>query len=203
MIGQDFARIIKPTDANPIRAVRLGQGTLLADETEQGEREAFERGRAAGLEQAKAETTDLLARQGRLLDTLVQELRATRELLLKDAEEPIAALALEIAGKVLRERHDAVRESVVAQVREAVARVKDGGPLKVLVHPADAPLLEQARDLVSASMEEGAILSIEPDPRISPGGCMVETPEKLVDARIETQLVRIGEALKRGVTRGK
>jgi flagellar biosynthesis/type III secretory pathway protein FliH len=201
VISQDFARIFKPTSAELVQAYQLElAGSESASPAKaQGpspEEQAYERGLAEGIQQTRAEAAALLERQCQLLAALVQELRATRDVLLKDAEEPIAALALAVVRKVLREHGATLGDAIVAQVREAVAKVREGGPLRVLVNPSDAALLEEARETITSSFEGTVTLQVEPDARITSGGCLIETPERVVDARIEVQLARIAEALR-------
>jgi flagellar biosynthesis/type III secretory pathway protein FliH len=201
VITQDFARILKTADAESAKSYQLEPAPASpgAYDRESRERSAYERGVAEGTQRARAEAADLLERQCQLLTALVQELRLTRDLWFKDAEEPIAALALAIVRKVLREQGDGLREAVVAQVREALAKVREGGPMKVLVNPGDASLLEEARETIATSFEGRMTLQVEADPRISSGGCLVETPSRVVDARIEVQLARIAEALRQTI----
>jgi flagellar assembly protein FliH len=201
LIERDFARILKPSGADSATVYQPAAIVLLGSDSgpDQGpdrEQQAYERGVAAGEQQVRQEVAVLVERQGQLLENLIQELKTTRELLLKDAEEPIAALALEIARKVLHDEAAALRDAIVAQAREAIARVREGGPVKVLVNPQDVPLLEDAREAIAKTFEETVTLQVVGDARISKGGCIVETPVRLVDARIEVQLARIAEALK-------
>jgi flagellar biosynthesis/type III secretory pathway protein FliH len=43
-------------------------------------------------------------------------------------------------------------------------------------------------------------LKFETDPSISPGGCLVHTSSLLIDATLDTQLLRLGEALRKRET---
>jgi len=204
VIAQEFARIFKSADTEGMKTVHPGSpggGLDAASQTEIEalERQAYERGMADGVQQARAEAAALLERQCQLLASLVQELRLTRELWFKDAEEPIAGLAMAIVRKVLREHGEGLRNVIVEQVREAVAKAREGGPMKVLVNPNDAPLLEEAREAIATSFDGALTLQVEADPKISSGGCLVETPIRVVDARIEVQLTRIAEALRQTI----
>lgn len=205
MISQDFARIIKTTSTELVQTYRLelagsGPGPSAQSEGPSPEDLAYAKGLAEGIQQTRAEAADLLARQVQLLGALIEELRATREMLLKDAEEPIAALALAIVRKVLREHGASLGGAIVEQVREAVAKVREGGPLKVLVNPGDAALLEEAREAITSSFDGTMSLQVEADARITSGGCLVETPSRVVDARIEVQLAKIAEALRETIS---
>ena len=56
----------------------------------------------------------------------------------------------------------------------------------------------EARPHLLKSLEDAARLRFDPDPSLAPGGCIVETAQRIVDADIETQLHRIGAALQKG-----
>jgi flagellar assembly protein FliH len=201
VILQEYARILKPDRTGPLQAYPLEHAAGPLSDTssvldQDPERVAYERGVAAGEQRMKQEIADLLERQNALLETLIREIRASREAWLKDADEPIAALALAIARKVLHEQSDLLQQAIVEQTRQALERVRGAGPVTVRVNPDDVAILQQQREALTALYEGPLPLHVEADARISRGGCLVETPERVVDARIETQLARIAEALK-------
>ncbi|WP_447972071.1 FliH/SctL family protein [Nitrospira sp. Kam-Ns4a] len=199
MIAKEFARVLKPEGAAALQPYELqavtSPGARAAEEPAREQR-AYERGVADGERRVQEQMLAPLERQNALLTALVREIRAHREAWLRDAEDLVAGLALEIAAKVLRERSEALGAAVAAQARELVARIRDGGPFTIRVHPQDVPVLEGFRAALAAA-GEGAAVEIQSDPRVSRGGCLVETPSRLADARLEVQLARLGEALRR------
>jgi flagellar biosynthesis/type III secretory pathway protein FliH len=60
--------------------------------------------------------------------------------------------------------------------------------------------LEPARQALSQRADRALTIKIEADAAIARGGCFIHTPSRLVDATLETQLLRIGEALRRRST---
>jgi flagellar biosynthesis/type III secretory pathway protein FliH len=109
-------------------------------------------------------------------------------------------LAFGIAQKVLRDAVAERPELILAQVQAALAHVPEGGFIKICVHPLDLPLLEPARQALSQRADRALTIKIEADAAIARGGCFIHTPSRLVDATLETQLLRIGEALRRRST---
>ena len=100
--------------------------------------------------------------------------------------------------------HEAAAEKqdfIAALVRDAMSRIKDqwqdGALVTIKAHPQDVPVLEKVREQLNQDTDAPANLRIEADPSVSAGGCRVETATRVVDATLEAQLVRLGEALKR------
>jgi flagellar biosynthesis/type III secretory pathway protein FliH len=68
--------------------------------------------------------------------------------------------------------------------------------VKICVNPLDLPQLEAARRALAERADGALSIKLEGDPSILRGGCRVHTSSRLVDASLETQLLRIGEALR-------
>ena len=86
-----------------------------------------------------------------------------------------------------------------AQLKAALATIRESGVVTVRAHPSDVSVLEAARPELSRDREPALVLHIEGDPSLSRGSCVVHTTNRLVDASLDTQLLRLGEVLqKRG-----
>ena len=112
-------------------------------------------------------------------------------------EEEVAALAFSIAQKVLRDLITDSRDVIVTQVRAALSHLHESGLVRIRVHPSDLAILESARVGLSQTPHGLLSLKFETDPGISPGGCLVHASSLLIDATLETQLLRLGEALRK------
>jgi flagellar assembly protein FliH len=150
-----------------------------------GERLAFERLAAARRQEQE------------LVTAVVDRLEAIGNRLHATIEQDVASLAFGIAQKVLREAVTERPELVLTQVQAALGHVPEGGLIKICVHPLDLPLLEPARQALCQRADRSLTIKFEADASIARGGCLVHTPSRLVDATLETQLLRIGEALRR------
>lgn len=147
---------------------------------EEGERRAKERGR---LEYA-------------LLADILRKFEAARSSLGQVFEEEVVALAFRIASKVVHETAGTCKDQIVAQAKAALAAVHDPGAVVIQVHPADAPALEAARAELVAQRDLALTVKIEPVNAMPRGSCLLHTPSRMIDASLDTQLLRLGNALK-------
>jgi flagellar biosynthesis/type III secretory pathway protein FliH len=161
----------------------------------------YRRGLADGEKRAREKQAVSMERQHALLAQVVKQIEQASVNLLGKVEEQVAGLAFEIARKVIHQVAEERRELVLTQVQQAVAKIREsakaGGLVRVRVHPTDLPFLEAARDTIATHFEGPVSLTVEAEASISPGGCRIETETRLVDATLESQLVRLGEALRR------
>jgi flagellar biosynthesis/type III secretory pathway protein FliH len=151
----------------------------------EGERVAFERLTAARRQEQE------------LVEAIIDRLEGVWRQAHDTIERDVASLAFGIAQKVLREAVAERPELVLAQVQTALGHVHERGLVKIGVNPLDLPLLEAARQALSERVDEAVTLKLEGDPSIARGGCFIQTSSRLIDATLETQLLRIGEALSR------
>jgi flagellar biosynthesis/type III secretory pathway protein FliH/FixJ family two-component response regulator len=162
-----------------------------------GEAAAYQRGIVEGERRAREQVGPVHERQGALLATAVTEFERARATTIKKAEEDVTDLALAIASKIVRECIDEKRDLVQRQVREAIARVRDSREVLIRVHPDDRASIEGIRETLFSLFEGPVTMKIEGDLGVAKGGCLLETPTRLIDATIDAQLARLGEALKR------
>lgn len=155
----------------------------------------YMRGLAEGERHAR-EQLGKLRQQEALVAGLARRLAEACSNLPERLEAEVVTLAFDIARKVIHASAETQRDVVVAQAKEAIARLGDGKAIRIFVHPRDLPLLEEAGRELTAGLDGPVSLKIEADGRISPGGCLVQTPTHLVDATVEGQLTRIAEALR-------
>ncbi len=132
-----------------------------------------------------------------LLTEIARGLESTWASLHSRMAEDVAALALSLAEQIVRESFQERRERVVEQVKTALAHVPDAGGITIVVHPLDLPLLESAREAIAADRKGPVRFEFHGDATISQGGCLVKTETRVVDATLETQLWRLGEALRK------
>ncbi|MBE0539886.1 MAG: hypothetical protein IH623_00675 [Verrucomicrobia bacterium] len=158
------------------------------------EQVAFERGRREGekalSEQLLRQRSELIELQNGVLNTLRQAVsQVTRE-----CEGAMVALTLEIAGKLVADI-PLSSEMVEAAVREALAHVEQQGRLTVSLNPMDFELLQQANAPILLTDVGGERLRFQTSPKVSRGGCLVQTNFGVVDARRETKFEALKQSL--------
>ena len=154
---------------------------------EDGWREGYE----AGIGEARARMSDAVAATAGMLSAMEEELAALPERLAQE----VAAVALETAARIIRAELAVRPERVVDVARGAIRRATDRDRLLAHVNPADLAVMREATAGLVDQMGGIHRFDVIEDPRIAPGGCVLETPSGDVDARIESQLSRILEGL--------
>ncbi|MHB0885363.1 MAG: FliH/SctL family protein [Bacillota bacterium] len=160
------------------------------------EREAHEKGLAAGREEglrlAQEESHGVIAEAGQVLE----DAKAERQEIIAEARPEILRLALAVAHKIIREAAEDDSEMTFRAALDAVKKVRDEEELTIRANPRDAVELEERRQELRAAARGLKKLTITEDPTIEPGGCVVDGPRGSVDARIERQLTRAEKALR-------
>src|SRR6185436_18518563 len=145
-----------------------------------------------GVAEARRREQQLLAETVRRFDDRWTSLHQT-------VEEDVTALAFSLATRILRDTVIDRRDAVLGLLRSALATVREAGVVTVRTHPSDAPILESARAELCRDRPASFALHVEGDASFSRGSCVVESTNRLVDASLDQQLLRLGEVLqKRG-----
>ena len=125
------------------------------------------------------------------LRSLVREMNGTRRNLLKNWEENIMQIAAAIAYQTILREPSLTKAASVDLLREALELAMNCATLKIRMNPAD---VDSLRKQIRAILEETGNLAkseVVPDPKITQGGCLVETSLGVVDERLESRLERI------------
>ncbi len=158
------------------------------------EDESFEHGRRAA---ESSFSQQLVSQRNEMLDLqngVLNSVRAAIPQVIRDTEEMLIDLAVATAERLVAGM-PVDREAVEFAVREALTQVEDGSQVRVLLHADDLALLKKGgSQLLDADVSEGAMI-IEPSPDVTRGGCILRTRFGDIDARRETKLQQVKQAL--------
>jgi flagellar biosynthesis/type III secretory pathway protein FliH len=104
-------------------------------------------------------------------------------------------LAVAIAGRITRREVTRAPEITVDLVAEALRLAAGSSDVALHLHPQDAAALGAQVQLLIDALRPACPASIVPDPKVSPGGCRVETRFGSIDQQFEVQLERIEREL--------
>jgi flagellar assembly protein FliH len=144
----------------------------------------YDLGRVEG---EKALSEQLLKQRAELQELLhgtLDALRQTVPQVVRDTENMVVSLALEVARKLVSDMPVSV-PMVEAAVRDALTHVESSAQVTVRLHPADLELLQNASSALLASAEAPNDFRFLSSAEVSRGGCLVETRFGTVDARRE------------------
>jgi len=123
------------------------------------------------------------------LDNWCRELTAGQDLQRQGIATEAAGLALALARKIIRDTVEVDPGFVTRTLETALFKVRDSNPLKVVVHPDDANLLNDNPDLMSG-LRIGTVVA---DRRVEKGGCLVRAGVREWDATLSRQMDFLSE----------
>jgi len=182
----------------PLRGLRLAAASVseeeLARRLADGEQAAFERGRIEGgkamAEQLRTQQAAMVQLQQGVLDSL----RGAIPQVVRDSEQALVALALEVARKLVGGMPVSA-EMVEAVVHEALAQVEETTDCHIHLHPDDCALLEQFNPSLTAGSSGPLRLHIHRSTDVARGGCLVKSRFGIVDAQRDTKIALLEKSL--------
>jgi flagellar biosynthesis/type III secretory pathway protein FliH len=157
-------------DADAVRAEAMDQG--------------LEAGRAAGLAEMAA---------------WIAAARADEERRLETARPLALPLAIKMAERIIGRAVAVAPELMVDIVGEALAACRSrAGAVTVRVHSDDLPAVEARQGELAAKAPGASAIALVADDNVGRHGCVIETAQGRVDARLESQLAALERALTGG-----
>jgi len=147
----------------------------------------FQEGEASGLERALQE----LEPSRQAAEKAASQLAVLHEEITNHTHENIMALALIVARKVLEKEIRAAPEAVADLVEKALVHFPLDQKVRVRLNPADLTFLTGKSTDGTPAETPGREVRWTPDDTVTPGGCIVEGPEHVVDGRLDTALERL------------
>ncbi|MCW2277943.1 FliH/SctL family protein [Heliophilum fasciatum] len=157
--------------------------TLKAKAVEQG----YQEGYGQALQDVQGQAEQIMANAWQEAEVA----RQAKAAYLTNHEVEIVELALEIAAKILHREIESNSETVIAVTTAALSKVQDMSQVVVRVHPDDYPLIDRIKPELYSLIKGLRTMSIEKDDTIARGGCIVETGNGYVDARIDAQFEEV------------
>lgn len=154
-------------------------------EESRGYRNGYERGTAAAAKEYQEKSAALDQAMSLFEDTLSGEV--------KQVDRYAVELAFAALARVVGDQHANAEFSRVV-IEDALEAVRGASTVVVRVSQSDFDALQSVQgDLASAGKFRD--LELVADPRVSVGGCLIETDNGSWDARLETQLARLKDTV--------
>ena len=154
--------------------------------------EAFTQGFDAGREAGATAERERLASSVEAVSRLLVELREREARWTDRMEENLSALAVAVGRQLFDAELQASPTHAATLVRRALTEFPIDQAVLIRVNPTDLA------SITAAAVSEGtppttgrAEAQWVPDPRVAPGGCVVEGRDRIVDGRVDTALERL------------
>jgi flagellar assembly protein FliH len=161
------------------------------------EEAAYQRGLEDG-RRVMRETHELEVRRTMAsLAAVAEALQGSRAEWCATMEANVHALAVAVARRIVQREIATDPALVAAMTRHALEQVELDGRVEVRLHPDD---LAEVRARLAPLAPDGRPVDVAwvPDAAVGQGGCIVETPQRLVDGQLDTALRALYERLRDG-----
>jgi type III secretion protein L len=148
----------------------------------------FERQSAAGFEEGVA------AGRMEIAERMIESVNKTVHYV-SGLEKSVVEIVMKALRRILGDMPE--RERVTQVVKSALAVARTQRSVVVRVHPADAEHVRARVDEITKPYPNVSFLEVTPDPRLQPGGCILESEIGVIDASLEAQLQAIENSLSR------
>ena len=144
-------------------------------------------------ESPDAETGSSLPAALSAVQTALNELQTQRDRWLDQFQHVTVTLGIAIAERLLRRTLAVDPKATVDLMHTALGWAVGAEHIRIRCHPDDCDVIEQAAALPPSDLPNDIVFVR--DDTITRGGCIVETTQGVIDARLETMLDRIAEEL--------
>jgi len=155
---------------------------------QKGIQEGHVKGRQQGLDTAREMIEEAVEiKQGAL---------EAKERIVKEAEEEIIRIVMEIARKIVGEQLKTDREAILGPVKKALEKCAFSAGVIMKVSPEDYDVVELSKSKLMAEIEGISQIEIIAEDTLSQGSCLLETDAGFINSSLEVQLDRIEEAFR-------
>lgn len=106
-------------------------------------------------------------------------------------EQEVVQLACSIAEKIVRHEVTQVPDTILEVIHLALRQIKDRSRVIIRVNSRDLDRVRKARAEIASWSEGVKELEFVEEPRVDPGGAIIESTDGVLDARITSQLKEI------------
>ncbi|WP_248926375.1 FliH/SctL family protein [Paenibacillus hamazuiensis] len=156
----------------------------------------FEQGFQQGTLQAEQQVRDQFQEMIDQAKSVLEQSYLLKEQLIQESEPFLIELSCAIAEKIIARQLTLEQEWVIDLVRSILVRRKEQGIITLCVSPQHFSYIQDAREELVLHIDSQAELQIIPDASVADHGCVVRSSFGSIDARIDTQLHEIKNALR-------
>lgn len=156
----------------------------------------FEAGKKSAMEMMENEFKKKLFSSVKGLFTLTENMRKEFNEYKSTMDNHIITVALAIASKVIKQEVSIKNEAIISQLKAAINKIIGVNSFVVYINPKDEEILRLYKNDIINKFDSLKDFTIQVNEKIGVGGCKLESQVGNVDAKIESQLSVIEEALR-------
>ena len=176
-------------EARDVVALAQEQAKRIVEEAERQRESILEQARQEGYTQGLGEWNQILARTLQVAEDLK-----------KSWEETMLRLSVRVAEKIIGEHLKLHPDTIVGIVQQALEGSRFGKHLIIQVNEAEVQQVRSHVQRLKQSLGFNSEIEIVASSSLPTGSCVIESELGIVDARLDTQLKCLEDALTRGVS---
>lgn len=153
--------------------------------------QAYAEGLAKGEQEARAEWEQALEQAASILE----DAHIRKRQIVSEAEPFLLELSVQIAETIIGRQLSLEQDWVIDLIKRVLAKERQRGVVTLCVSPGQYGMIRDSRDELAMTIDSQAELQIVPDASVSEHGCVIRTDFGSLDARIDSQLSEIKQAL--------
>jgi len=158
---------------------------------EEGFRQGYDNGKAEAEAELREQYNEMLQEASQILN----QAYVLKQQIIQEAEPFLIQMSCAIAEKIIARQLSVEPEWIIELIESVLARRREKGIITLCVAPAHFSYIQDAREELLLHIDSQAELQIIPDPSVHDHGCVVRSSFGSIDARIDTQLKEIKNAL--------
>jgi flagellar assembly protein FliH len=157
--------------------------------------EAYSLGLKEGQEKGFNDMTAEIKKQTDQLQEIVDSIVNQKKEITMANEKHLIQTLFHVAKALALDEIKANPEHIKAVVVQALENAQSEEEIILRMNPSDSQFLEKIKGSAGNPFEKMSRLKVEPSESITPGGVIVETNYGIVDATVETRVLKIYQAL--------
>jgi flagellar assembly protein FliH len=161
----------------------------------------FEKGVQKGIAEGRAQSDNEFRQKleglQESMHTVVRNLETEKNEIYARADRTMLELCRLMVRKIIAAETTQNAELVLHVLRKALTYVAEREKLVIRVSSRDVQTVTDNREFWAPVAERLRDVTIEPDDRIQPGGCVIESNSGVVDGRIDTQVAELGDLIEK------
>ena len=161
-----------------------------------GKNKGYDEGYESGLHNIKEELEKTNKNKLNEINDMLATIENQKQIIVAKYESEIARLSLDIAEKILRQKIELKDNAVSKIIENVIADYKNVEWVKIYISDKDDVIALQAdKSLINELQKISNDIKIEVKKDLCEGSCIIETPDSIVDASVDTQLNNLKEIL--------
>lgn len=165
------------------------------EQAERAQQEGYQTGHQEGFSQAEEQVRNQYESLIQNAKSIIEQAGAIKQQMILEAEPFLIELSCAIAEKVIGRQLTIEPEWIVDSIRKVLQRKREQGVISLCVSPSQFAFIQDSREELLLAIDSQAELQVLPDPSVNDYGCVVRSSFGSIDARIDTQLEEIKDAL--------